>query len=49
MGASQIKFVIDPLQVYAIFPLLLMLVVSIMTLVSIAGIKETNIAEMIVE
>ncbi len=49
MGASQIKFVIDPIQAYVLFPLLLMLAVSITTLISIAGIKDTNIAEMIVE
>ena len=48
-GASQIKFVIDPIQAYVLFPLLLMLAVSITTLISIAGIKDTNIAEMIVE
>jgi putative ABC transport system permease protein len=49
MGASQIKFVIDPIQAYVLFPLLLMLTVFITTLISIAGIKDTNIAEMIVE
>jgi putative ABC transport system permease protein len=49
MGASQIKFVIDPLQAYVLFPLLLMLAVFITTLISIAGIKETSIAKTIVE
>ncbi len=49
MGASQIKFVIDPVQAYILFPLLLMLTVSITTLISIAGIKETSIAQTIVE
>ena len=49
MGASQIRFVIDPLQAYVLFPLLLMLAVSITTLVSIAGIKETSIAKTIAE
>jgi putative ABC transport system permease protein len=49
MGASQIKFVIDPVQAYVLLPLLLMLAVSITTLLSLTGIKETNIAEMIVE
>jgi putative ABC transport system permease protein len=49
MGASQIKFVIDPLQAYVLLPLLLMLVVSITTLISIAGIKETSIAQTIAE
>jgi putative ABC transport system permease protein len=49
MGASQIRFVINPLQAYVLLPLLLMLAVSITTLISMANIKETNIAEMIVE
>jgi putative ABC transport system permease protein len=49
LGASQIKFVIDPMQAYVLLPVLLMLAVSITTLISIADIKETNIAEMIVE
>ena len=49
MGASQIRFVINPLQAYVLLPLLLMFFVSITTLVSIRGIRETNIAEMIVE
>ncbi|MGD1994193.1 MAG: FtsX-like permease family protein [Anaerolineae bacterium] len=49
MGASRIKFVIDPIQAYVLLPLLLMLAVSITSLISMAGIKETNIAEMIME
>lgn len=49
MGASQIRFVIDPVQSYVLLPLLLIIVVSITTLVSIKGIKESNITEMIME
>jgi putative ABC transport system permease protein len=49
MGASQIRFVINPIQAYVVLPLLLMLAVSITTLISMANIRETNIAEMIVE
>ncbi|MBS3784807.1 MAG: ABC transporter permease, partial [Anaerolineae bacterium] len=49
MGASQIRFVINPIQAYVLLPLLLMLAVSITTLISMANIRETNIAEMIVE
>jgi putative ABC transport system permease protein len=49
MGASQIKFVINPIQAYVLLPLLLMLAVSITTLISMANVKETNIAEMIME
>jgi len=49
MGASQIKFVIKPLQAYVLLPLLLMVTVAITTLVNMAGIRETNIAEMIME
>jgi putative ABC transport system permease protein len=49
MGASRIRFVVDPVQAYVLLPLLLMLAVSITTLVSIRGIRESNIARMIVE
>ena len=49
MGAAQISFVIDPLQAYLLFPLLLMLTVSITTIFSITGIKDTNIIQMITE
>jgi len=49
MGASQIRFVIDPMQAYVLLPLLLMLTVSITTLVSVRGIRETSIAEMVTE
>jgi putative ABC transport system permease protein len=49
MGASQIKFVIDPVQAYVLLPLLLMFAVSVTSLISMAGVKETNIAEMIME
>jgi putative ABC transport system permease protein len=49
MGASQIRFVIGPLQAYVLFPLLLLLAVSITTLISISGIKETSIAQTITE
>jgi putative ABC transport system permease protein len=49
MGASNIRFVINPLQAYVLLPLLLMLAVSITTLASLKGIRETNIAEMIME
>jgi putative ABC transport system permease protein len=49
MGASQIEFVIEPLQAYILSPLVLMLVVTVTTLVSIASIKETSIARMILE
>ena len=49
-GASRIKFVIDPLQAYVLYPLLLMLTVAVTTFLSTrTGIKETNIAAMIME
>ncbi|MCP4165232.1 MAG: ABC transporter permease [Chloroflexi bacterium] len=49
-GASRIRFVIDPLQAYVMYPLLLMLTVAVTTILSTrTGIKETNIAEMIME
>ena len=49
MGAAQISFVIDPLQAYVLIPLLLMLTVSVTTLFSITGIKDTSIIQMITE
>jgi putative ABC transport system permease protein len=49
MGAAQINFVVDPLQAYLLIPLLLMLTVSITTVASIAGIKDTSIHQMITE
>ena len=50
LGASRIKFVIDPLQAYVLYPLLLMTTVAVTTFLSTrTGIKETNIAEMIME
>ena len=48
-GAAQISFVIDPLQAYLLLPLLLMLTVSITTIISITGIKDTSIIKMITE
>jgi len=49
-GASRIRFVIDPLQAYVMYPLLLMVTVAVTTILSTrTGIKETNIAEMIME
>ncbi len=49
MGASQIRFVIDPLQAYVLLPLLLMLAVAVTTMASIRGIKERSIAATIAE
>jgi putative ABC transport system permease protein len=49
-GASRIRFVIDPLQAYVMYPLILLVTVAATTLLSTRkGIKETNIAEMIME
>ena len=49
-GASRIRFVIDPLQAYGIYPLLLMFTVAVTTILSTrSGIKENNIAQMIME
>jgi putative ABC transport system permease protein len=49
MGASQIRFVIDPLQAYVFMPVLLMLAVAATTMVSIRGIKEQSITATIAE
>ncbi len=49
-GASRIRFVIDPLQAYVMYPSLLMFTVAVTTILSTrTGIKETNIAQMIME
>jgi len=49
-GASRIRFVIDPLQAYVMYPLFLMFTVAVTTILSTrTGIKETNIAQMIME
>ena len=49
-GVSRIKFIIDPLQAYVMYPLLLMVTVATTTFLSTrTGIKETNIAAMIME
>jgi len=49
MGASQIRFVIDPVQSYVIIPLLLIVCVTLTTLISIAGIKNSSISEIVAE
>ncbi|RXZ78686.1 ABC transporter permease [Paenibacillaceae bacterium] len=46
MGASQIRFVIDPLQSYVLIPLVFMLVVTMTALLSIVSINKTSIADM---
>lgn len=48
-GASEIRFVIPPLEAYFLSPALLFLVVLITTLVSIIPMKKASITEMIVE
>lgn len=49
MGASHIRFVIAPLQAYLLLPLLLMAAVSVTTIISIAGIKDASIIDMLAE
>lgn len=49
MGAAEITFVIDPLQVYVMCPLGLMAITSFATLASIVYIKTISIINMIVE
>jgi len=49
MGASQINFVIDPVQSYLLFPLILTAAVFLTTLLTISDIKETSIITMIAE
>jgi len=49
MGASQISFVINPLQSYLLFPLILTAAVFLTTLLTISDIKETSIITMIAE
>lgn len=49
MGASQISFVVDPVQSYLLFPLILTAAVFLTTLLTISDIKETSIITMIAE
>lgn len=49
LGASNIQFVINPLQAYILCPLGLMIVVSLTTLISLASIRETGIAQLVAE
>lgn len=44
MGASGIKFIINPLHAYILVPLLLICIVSAVTAVSLSSIKNTGIA-----
>ncbi len=46
MGASRITFIINPVHAYFLFPLILMITVSVTTLISILEIKYFNIADM---
>lgn len=49
MGAPEIKFNINPFEIYFICPLVLMCVVTLTTIVSVALIKQIRIQKMIVE
>jgi putative ABC transport system permease protein len=49
MGASNIQFVINPLQAYLLYPLGLILVVSITTVLSTISIQETSITRLVAE
>jgi putative ABC transport system permease protein len=49
MGAAQIRFIIDPLQSSLLLPILLACTVSLITVISIAGIKEHTITAAIAE
>jgi len=49
MGASRIHFVIDPVQSYFIFPMTLMVIVTITSFLSVASINKSYIAHMIQE
>ena len=46
MGASKIRFIINPVEAYILYPLALMIIVSIATLLSTLSIKKSSIAEM---
>ena len=49
LGASRIQFVIDPLQAYLLYPLLLALVVAVTTIISTAKSGRVSIADNIKE
>ena len=45
IGASNIEFVINPIEAYIVTPMALMIIVTITTLISISSIKEFNISD----
>lgn len=49
MGASQIRFVVDPVQSYLLFPLMLTAAVFLTTLLTVSDIRDTSIITMITE
>lgn len=49
MGASEIKFIIHPLQIYVLCPLIFMGIVSIAAIASIAMVKKATIQDMVIE
>ncbi|REK54652.1 MAG: ABC transporter permease [Thermobacillus sp.] len=49
LGASNIRFVIEPVQAYVVCPLILMLVVVVTTWIGTGPNRKVNIAEMIKE
>ncbi|OXS62725.1 ABC transporter permease [Cohnella sp. CIP 111063] len=46
MGAARIKFAIDPLQAYVLYPALLLAAVTVTALVSLASIRKVKMSEM---
>jgi len=49
IGASDIKFVVNPIQAYILCPAALIIIVSITTIVSMRAIKELNISNINIE
>jgi len=45
MGATQIKLLIEPLQVFVIYPIIILIVTMVAVLVSLGQVKKTNIWE----
>jgi len=46
MGASKIRFIINPVQTYILYPLALMIIVSLATILSTSSIKKSTIADL---
>jgi putative ABC transport system permease protein len=49
MGASEIIFIVNPLQIYVFCPLIFMGIVTLTTIINIAIVKKVTITKMVIE